>query len=65
MVIERHVAASLRDRGERRRPGGVRLGQRVAAEHMRDGMGVDGDQADRALARERAEPLDHAAGRQA
>ena len=31
---------------------------------MRDAVGVDGDQADRALARERAEPFDHAAGRQ-
>ena len=49
----------------RRRPGGFRFGQRVVAEHLRDAMGVDGDQADRALARERAEPLDHAPGRQA
>ena len=49
---------------KRRRPGGVRLGQRVVAEHLRDAMGVDGDQADRALARERAEPFDHAPGRQ-
>ena len=32
---------------------------------MRDAVGVDGDQADRALALERAEPLLHARGRQA
>ena len=49
--------------GERRRPRGFRLGQRVVAEHMRDGMGVDRDQADRAFARQRAEPLHHASGR--
>ncbi len=51
--------------GERRRLSGFRLGQRVVAEHVRDRVGMDGDQADRAFARERAEPLDHAPGRQA
>ena len=51
--------------GEARRPCGFRLGLGVVAEHMRDRMGVNGDQADRALARQRAEPLDHPSGRQA
>ena len=65
---ERHpppVFAQILAVAERRRPGGIRRGLCVVAEHMRDGMGVDGDQADCALARERAEPLHHAAGRQA
>jgi hypothetical protein len=50
--------------GQRRRPGGVRLGKRLAAEHMRNGVGVDGDQAHRLLGRERTEPLLHLGGGQ-
>ena len=41
------------------------LGQHRAREDMRDAVGVDGDQADRALALERAEPLLDARRRQA
>ena len=37
----------------------------LASEHGRDAVRMDGDQAHRPLAFERAEPLDHAAGRQA
>ena len=61
---ERHAPPVLAV-GKRRGPCGVRFGLGVVAEHLRDAMGVDGDQADRAFARQRAEPLDHAAGRQA
>ncbi len=51
--------------GKRGGLGGVRFLQGLAAEHVRDAVRVDGDQADRAFALERAEPLDHAAGGQA
>ena len=61
---ERHAPPVLAT-AERRRLGGVRLDQRLAAEHVRDRMRVDGDQADRAFAGERAELLHHAPGRQA
>ncbi len=44
---------------------GFRLVQRLAAEDLRNAVRVNGDQADGALALERAEPLDDAAGRQA
>ncbi len=57
-------AAPILAAGELRRLCAVRLTQRVGAEHLRDRMGVDRDQADRALALERAEPLDDARGRQ-
>ncbi len=50
---------------QRRGLGRFRLVLRLAAEHVRDAVGVDGDQADRALALERGEALDDAAGRQA
>ena len=43
----------------------MRLGLRRDRKHMRDVVGVDGDQADRALALDRAEPLLDARGRQA
>ena len=49
---------------KRSRTSGLRLGLRIVAEHVRDRVGVDGDQADRAFAGERAEFLDHAPGRQ-
>ena len=42
----------------------VRLGLRRDRKHMRNVVGVDGDQADRALALDRAEPLLDARGRQ-
>ena len=62
---ERHLAPVLAAGFE---PGGARflgLGQRLAAEYMRDLVRVDRDQADRALALERAEPFLDARGRQA
>ena len=58
-------AAPVLAMGEGGGPRGLRFGQRVVAEHMRDGMGVDRYKTDCSLARERAEPLHHEPGRQA
>ena len=49
---------------EHPRARGVGFLQHGAAETMRNAVGVDRDQADRLFARERAEPLNHLAGRQ-
>ena len=51
---ERQLAPILAA-GERRRHGGLRLRSTAARKDVRDAVGVDGDQADRALALERAE----------
>ncbi len=51
-------------RAEHARARGVGFRQHGGAETMRNAVGVDRDQAHRLFARERAEPLDHLAGRQ-
>ena len=63
---ERHLAPVLARvlRRMSRRPRGLRFGDDCAGENVRDAVGVDGDQADGALALDRAEPLDNGAGRQ-
>ena len=62
------TSASLRQSSRPARSAGLRrvgLGQRRDRKDMRDVVGVDGDQAHRALALERAEPFLDARGRQA
>ena len=61
---ERHVAPILAA-CERRGPRGFRFGEHRARKDVRDAVGVDRDQADRAFALERAEPLNDRAGWQA
>ena len=53
---QRQVAPILAP-GQRGGPARIRLLEHVGGKDMRDAMGVDGDQADRVLAPERAEPL--------
>ena len=60
---ERDVAPVLAT-GKRRRRRGLGLLQRRGREDVRDAVGMDRDQADCALALERAEPLHHARARQ-
>ncbi len=60
---ERHVAPIFAPL-KRRRPRRFRFGNERAAEDVRKAVRVDGDQADGALALERAEPFDDRPGRQ-
>ena len=56
---ERQLAPILAA-GKPRRLGGLRFRRRGGRKHVRDRMGVDGDEADRALGRERAQLFCHA-----
>src|SRR5580704_8006068 len=65
---ERYLAPVLARRrvsALRYRPRGFRFGKRGRGEGLRNAVRVDGNQADRAFAFERAEALDDSAGRQA